>query len=368
MKILQTPVRLFSPGGVESYVANLSTQLSMLGHEVKVICADTPGQRVLGDKVEVKPLWSAGKIANTNITPSLPWALFGEKFDLIHAHMPTPWSADWSAAASRFRRKPLVLTYHSDIVGRGTASYLARAYNRSGLKFVLDSADKILVARSSHLSSCLEDHKDKVSVVPIGVDEKAFVPFSAPQRCDVFFLSVLDEFHGFKGLEVLLRSLKTVKEEFEDVRLVVGGSGARLEAYRSLARSLGLEKNVGFAGFIPEGDLAGYYNGCRLFVLPSTNPSLETFGIVLVEAMACARPVVATEIAGAADDVRRANAGIVVRSDDDVGLARAIVRILKDERMAEEMGMSGRRLVEEKYSWKKVALQIEMIYQDLAQD
>ncbi|MDP7494745.1 MAG: glycosyltransferase, partial [Candidatus Undinarchaeales archaeon] len=114
MRILHTPVR-FHPytGGVENYVLELGRRIAARGHEVAVVCADEPhasGCEV--DGISVRRLSYLGKIANTNVTPTLPLRLLRERFDILHTHLPTPWSADWSAIVSWMRRKPMVLTYH----------------------------------------------------------------------------------------------------------------------------------------------------------------------------------------------------------------------------------------------------------------
>ncbi|MCJ7445294.1 MAG: glycosyltransferase family 4 protein [Methanotrichaceae archaeon] len=365
MRVIQTPARLFTAGGVERYVQSLSRELSLRGHQVTVLCADNPIQRDLGKGVTIRHLRSVGRIANTNITPRLPLLLIEEEFDIIHAHLPTPWSADWSAAASIFKNKPLVLTYHSDIVGRGIANYIAKAYNSTALKILLGKADKILMTRKHYPSEHLRAYSDKVIEVPIGVDAESFRPIETANIADIFFLSVLDEFHTFKGLDNLLLALKIVKKEFADVKLVVGGSGSRLDYYLRLADSLNLKNNVKFIGFVPEEALSHYYNGCKLFVLPSTDPALETFGIVVLEAMACGRPVIATDVAGAADDIKGYGTGIIVDHNNAQDLANAIIFLLKNPEEAECMGILGRKLVENKYVWHKIAGQIEQIYQEL---
>ncbi|OPY44820.1 MAG: putative glycosyl transferase [Methanosaeta sp. PtaU1.Bin028] len=365
MKILQTPVRLFSTGGVESYVSNLSRELAEMGHDVRIVCADSAGQREMSGSFSIKTLWTAGMIANTNITPALPLTLLKEDFDIVHAHLPTPWSADWSAMTARLKGRPLVLTYHSDIMGRGLAGHVARAYNRTALWPLLKAADRIIVARSRFISHYLTGFQDKIETIPMGVNIEALRPLPGARIGDIFFLSVLDEFHDFKGLDVLLRSIKIVKRQLPQVRLVVGGSGTLLDRYRHIASAMGVADNVDFVGHISAGQLADYYNGCGLFVLPSTDPQRETFGIVLIEALACGRPVVATEIAGAADDIAEMGAGIIVKPDDDAALAKAIISILENEDLASRMGRTGRRLAVERYSWKSVARRTERVYREL---
>ena len=130
-KIIQTPPR-FHPyiGGVEEVIYRLSKELVELGHRVKVICADEPSvASTLIDGIEVERLRFIGKISNTNIPLGLPKALLKEDFDIIHTHIPTPWSADWSWIIALLKKKPLILTYYNDIAGTGLNAYAAKFYN-----------------------------------------------------------------------------------------------------------------------------------------------------------------------------------------------------------------------------------------------
>lgn len=364
MRILQTPVRLFATGGVESYVRNLSREFVGMGHEVGVICADRPGENEVDRRIRTRTLRSWGHIANTSITPAMPLALCREDYDILHTHLPTPWSADWSGLISKLKRRPFVLTYHNDIVGKGWAGQVAQIYNRTALKMLLKSADRIIVTRDRYVSPYLDDYGGKVSFIPLGIDVEAFRPLMGAPKGDIFFLSVLDEYHRYKGLDVLLAALKILKKRMPDVRLIVGGRGRLLDHYRQMAVSLGIGDNVIFAGFIPSERLVEYYNGCKLFVLPSTDPSREGFGIVPLEAMACNRPVVVTDIMGMAGDIKEHGAGLVVGRNDTEGLALSLFTILKDDDLGERMGREGRKLAVERYSWRRAAEEIERVYRE----
>jgi glycosyltransferase involved in cell wall biosynthesis len=369
MKILQTPARFYPyVGGVENYVYYLSRELVKLGHEVKVVCAAEPG---LGDGemdgVVVQRLHYFGKIANTNITPILPLCLLEEDFDVIHTHLPTPWSSDWSVLVSAVKRKPLVLTYHNDIVGEGITDYIAGFYNATALKFLLKKAKKIIMTHSRYLkfSPRLRNYEEKVVIVPPGVDVERFHPDEVEVEDTIFFLGVLDEFHKYKGLDYLLEALKLVKKEITRVKLRIGGAGKLLEYYKGRAVSLGLVEHVDFLGHVPRDKTPEYYRECNLFALPSISAAQEGFGMVLLEAMACGKPIVGTSVAGVAEDVRKHNAGIIIEPKDPAALAEAVIGILQDKEEAEKMGAKGRRLVEEKYAWSSVASKIEGIYQGI---
>ncbi|MCW3128986.1 MAG: glycosyltransferase family 4 protein [Methanophagales archaeon] len=371
MKILQTPVRFYPfVGGVENYVYNLSKELVELGHEVTVVCANEPKvkSKEIIEGIKVKRLNYIGKVANTNTTLKLPLELFKEDFDILHTHLPTPWSADWSAIISKIKRKLLVLTYHNDLVGDGFANYIAKFYNLTSLNLVLKRAAKIMITQPNYLESSpyIKNYENKIEVIPNGVDITKFRPIKVEKEENtLFFLSVLDEYHRYKGLDYLLKGLMRVKKEIPNVRLIVGGEGKLLNYYKQKASSMGLRDNVEFAGFIPDEQIVKYYNKCDLFILPSISAKQEGFGIVLLEAMACEKPVVSTEIVGVAEDVREGNAGRIVKPNDEEALVEAIIKILTDKDLAMKMGINGRKLVEEKYTWEMIAAKVLNLYEGL---
>ncbi|HEX7468976.1 MAG TPA: glycosyltransferase family 4 protein [Methanobacterium sp.] len=370
MKIVQTPVRFYPfTGGVENYVYYMSKELVNMGHEIKVICANEPPSKKeeTVDGINIKRLYYITKIANTNITPGFPLALSREDCDIIHTHIPTPWSADWSRIISKFKKKPLVVTYHNDIIGTGFANRIANFYNSTALISLLNDADRIIITQPDYIkySLYLDRFEDKIDVIPNGVDVEKFKPINVPkQKNTLFFLSLLDEFHRYKGLDYLIKSLTIVKRIIPDVKLIVGGKGTLLEYYRKMVADADLAENVEFHGFIPDEKIVECYNGASIFILPSISSKQEGFGIVVLEAMACKTPVISTEIVGVAADVKKSNSGIIVPPKDVDKLAEAIIKILMDEN-SEIMGINGRKLVKDKYTWSGIAEKTEKLYNKL---
>jgi len=371
MKIMQTPVRFYPfIGGVENYVYYLSRELVNLGHSVKVVCANEPETvpHETIDGVEVSRLKYWGKVANTNITPDLPFKLNGEEFDILHTHVPTPWSADWSRIIANRKNKPLVVTYHNDIIGSGVANYIANFYNKTALKRLLNSADRIIITQPNYLnySPYLPEHEDKIEVIPNGVDVDKFKPASEEKSNNtLFFLSLLDEFHEYKGLDYLLEAVKIVKKSIPDVKLVVGGKGILMDQYIKKTESMGISKNVEFLGFIPDEEMAEYYSRASIFVLPSISSLQEGFGIVALEALACETPVITTDIVGVSADLKGENAGLIVAPKDSEELADAIVQLLLNKELRLKMGVNGRNLVKASYTWKGIAQKMEKVYYEL---
>lgn len=372
MKILQTPTR-FTPyvGGVERQAHEISVELVRRGHDVTVLCANEPQgkKHETIEGVKVKRLPYQAKIAATNISLNFPLEIIKGDYDLIHTHLPTPWSADWSAIASVAKGKPLVLTYHNDIVGFGAAKYIADFYNKTFLGMTLRAAKRIIITQPKYAeySPYLRKHKDKIAVIHHGVDTERFKcnPDAERETKELFFLSPLNRFHKYKGLDYLLEAIKEVRKEQPEIHLTVGGKGELLEYYREKTVSMGLKDNVTYTGYIPDAELPRYYNRCDAFILPSISKEQEGFGAVLLEAMACEKPVISTEIVGVASELQETNSGIIIRPADSKQLAEAIKRILDDPSLGKEMGKKARRLVIEKYTWKKAAEKTENLYQSL---
>lgn len=365
MRIIQTPVRVFTTGGVEHYVLSLSQALADLGHDIEILASDEPGSLPIPGSLHIVPLRSLGKIANTNITPTLPFHLLKNDADIIHTHIPTPWSADWSSLVARVRTIPLVVNYYNDIAGKGMYSHIASLYNHTLLKSILSHADVIIVNRPHFISPHLTPYSDNIRIIPPGVDTGYFHPDPLPLEWDLFFLSVLDKYHHYKGLDTLLSAIAFVKKTYPAVQALIGGTGELLSQYQKMASDLGIRDNVRFAGYIPHDSLQTYYSRSRMFVLPSSDPTLEGFGMVTLEAMACGRPVITTPVSGVAHEIERSGAGVLVEPENPEMLAGAILDLMGDGKKANAMGQAGRELVVEKYSWERIAREIEGIYREI---
>jgi glycosyltransferase involved in cell wall biosynthesis len=348
-------------GGVERVVWELSRHQAALGHQVSVICpADPPHagpavETVEGVKVHRLPY--AFKLANTNITPSLPWHLLREPFDVIHTHLPTPWSADWSVLVGAIKHRKTLVTYYNDIRGAGVFDHVARLYGFTGLRLTLQLADAIIVNSSSILNSNdtpLRHVRKKVTLMPLGVDTDRFTPNNGSRSGDTIgFLSVLDEYHSYKGLPVLLEALSLVRNNRSQVRLLVAGSGAMKHRYQRLAAELHPEIDVEFLGYIPDADLSSFYNRCSVFALPSTDATREGFGLVVLEALACAVPVVVSRAAGIAHFLDEYQLGEVVPPGDVAALAASLLKQLEAGSISEKTRAS----IVEHFGWPAIARQ-----------
>ena len=370
LHIIQTPARFYpATGGIENYVFNLSKKLLMLGNKVTAISANEPDSNIREHKgIKIIKLPYYFKIANTNITFSLFFRLMRENFDILPTQYPTPWSADNSMLVSLIKRKPLILTYHNDLVKEGIEGVLATIYSSTLLKILFLVSKKIIITSPNYIkfSKYLKGQAKKIIIIPNGVNMLDYSSETKIKKVknQLFFLSVLDKYHRYKGLDYLLKSISKVIKHFPDVKLLVGGEGELVDEYIKLTKELNISKNVLFLKYLNNFSLKKIYRESSIFVLPSINNN-EGFGIVLLEAMASNTAVITTNHAGMATEINRNNCGVIVEPSNSQSLSDAIIKLLKDTKLTEVMGNNGRKLVEEKYSWKNLSLEINRIYQEL---
>jgi glycosyltransferase involved in cell wall biosynthesis len=214
--------------------------------------------------------------------------------------------------------------------------------------------------------------RNKTVEVPNGVDLDLFRPSADRRRVRqklgigadtslVLFVAALDRAHHFKGLTRLLEALRERPDPA--IHLLVVGDGDQRGVYEAQAEAWELRPKVHFVGAIPQSELPPYLAAADLLALPTSPP--ESFGMVLIEAMACGTPVIASDIPGVRDVVRRTGGGLLVPPHDARALATALVEGLRDRQHLVELGAAGRRAVEAAFHWQRIGLQLDSLYRDV---
>jgi phosphatidylinositol alpha-mannosyltransferase len=203
------------------------------------------------------------------------------------------------------------------------------------------------------------------SIIPNGIDMERFSS-DGPRReelidgkINILFVGRLEK---RKGLGYLLRACGIIKKQFPDFRLIVVGPGTKLRpGYEELARDMGLD-NVIFTDFVSHEELPQYYRTADIFCAPATGG--ESFGIILLEAMACGKPVVAFNIEGYASVMDNEVEGFLVPVANEEALAQALLTLLNDHSLRDQMGEKG-KIKADKYSWTCVSNQVMDYYMSL---
>jgi phosphatidylinositol alpha-mannosyltransferase len=367
MKIaLVSPYDFAHPGGVVNHILALDRQFTGRGHDVRVIAPASQVVPTVGDRFipigRPRSIPASGSICRISISlwlaPRIKEVLAREKFDIIHLH--EPFMPMLCSAVLRFSETANVGTFHAY---HGSPGYnfgwpiSALILYRRRRKLM----GKIAVSKSA-MNFASNHIPGRYNIIPNGVDLEHFTPDVAPiekfrdGKVNILFVGRLEK---RKGLDYLLKAYRQVKAKVPESRLIVVGPGTRLrKKYEKQVRRNGLA-DVVFAGYTSYDELPRYYKTADIFCTPATGQ--ESFGIVLLEAMAVGTPVVATNIDGYAGVMTQGKEGLLVPPKDDTGLARALLSLMSDEPLRRQMGARG-LVTAQQYDWKKIARQVFELY------
>lgn len=365
-------------GGAETYADNLARKLADRGHQVTVLCADKPvgPGEYERDGVTIKRLRMLGRLYGTPLIPSLFFELCRIDADIFHANFPSPYIAFNVAVVCALRSEKAVLTWHNDLppVSWG-ARLLIQTHDRLILPSYLRVYGRIIATSQTYVenSRILRKLRKQLTVVPNGVDCERFHPnINATElrqslriegKFVLLFVGALTKWHKYKGLDILLRSLRMALDQDPDLSLVIVGGGDLKSEYQRMTEELRLQENVIFAGDVSDDKLPQHYALADTLVLPSKDMS-EGFGLTLLEANASGKPVIASRVGGIPSVVQNAYNGLLVPPNEPAELANAILRLKRNPRETEEMGHNGRLFALE-HDWSVVASQTEKVYEDV---
>lgn len=353
-------------GGIGSVALANAEELKKQGAEIVIF---TPRSFLRDEKMptlfRVKKLFPIFKCGNAAILIQLIWKL--KNFDIIHLHYPFFGSAEIIWLLKKFNKikAKLIITYHMDVVGSGLLKKFFQLHSKFLMPRILNSADKIIVssfdyAAHSNIKNIFKKHNDKFAEIPFSVDLNRFRvrprPLQLLQKYKIkenekiiLFVGGLDRAHYFKGVNFLIKAFYKLTQKLDNTRLIIVGNGDMKFEYEQTAFNFGLRDEIIFVEQANNNDLAQFYNLSDIFVLPSVDKS-ESFGIVLLEAMASGIPVIASNLPGVRNLVENGINGFLTEPKDPCGLTEKIRQILTDKKLKENMGIAGRKIAENKYS------------------
>ncbi|HID41844.1 MAG TPA: glycosyltransferase family 1 protein, partial [Pyrodictium sp.] len=276
---------------------------------------------------------------------------------------------------AKINKKPLVVTYHGDII----PSYNDFIYQTSVqvynmiVKEVLKYADIIIIPSRYYVSESLflKDYKDKIVEIPNGINYQNFEVSYSKEECrrklglpiDKKIILYLGVLHPKKGLDILLKAMPKIVAEIPDSELVIAGDGIMRRKLEELSEKLGVKDHVNFAGFVPENLKPLYYNSADIFCLPS-RMSTEVFPVVLLEASASGLPMVVSDLNTLKCIIEHGYNGIITKRGDENEIAQAIISLLEDENLRRKMSKNAKRKVKY-YHWSKITKKYEDLYYTL---
>lgn len=376
MKIgLVSPYDWSYPGGVQDHIAHLATELRTRGHTVRIL---TPATGARGRVVEYgiyKMGWAAplrvnGSVARVAIAPDWRGRIRGllrhEQFDVLHLHEPL---------ASAL---PLTLLY---LAGVSEAAYVGtfHAWARHGLTSTPEWAyvsARALVGRYFRrldgriaVSAPARDFvarffPGEYRVIPNGVDLQRFHPDASPmpQYADgMLNILYLGRIEKRKGLKYLLRAVPVIRQHFPNTRLLIGGDGPLRAGFEHFVAQAGW-KDVIFLGRVPADDLPSLYASAHVYCAPSTGG--ESQGVVLLEALASGRAIVASDLPGYRSVIHHRLDGLLVPPKDHEQLAWAICHLLGNAQERETL-QRGALARAQDFGWEHVGGQVESYYEEI---
>ncbi len=366
MKVLQVN-KLYYPhiGGVEKHVQDVAEALGDQADVEVLVASDSrlaKRETVNGVTVERVPTWSV--VQSAPIAPGFYGAIKRARADIYHLHFPNPIGELAYLAAGAPGK--LVVTYHADVVRQ---RLLRRLYGPI-IERLLRRADMIMVSSPNLIESSpwLRPVRNKCRVIPFAIDLEPFKPDPAveakAEEIRKRFGTPLVLFVGrliyYKGLEYLIRAAPDV-----DAQFVIVGEGVLEPELKALAAELGVAERFHFVGRATDEELPAYYKACDIFTLPSIAES-EAFGFVQLEAHACKKPVVSTDLpTGVPYANLHGDTGLIVPPEDHQALAAALNLLLGDDIKRDKLGARTKERVESDFSMEAMAREILQGYRQV---
>ncbi|HZT95460.1 MAG TPA: glycosyltransferase family 4 protein [Chloroflexota bacterium] len=364
---LVSPYDFPYPGGVTQHVTHLQREFERMGHQVRIIAPSSDRQLEkhmdgvyrVGRVTRVPANGSIARITlSFRLSRRVRDILRNERFDVVHAHEPL------------MPALPPTMLRYSDALNVGTfhahrGSYYGYFYGRPVLKRVFHNLDgRIAVSRAAK-KFVQQYFQARYTIIPNGVDYPRFAhaePLAelSDGRPNILFVGRPEK---RKGLGYLIRAYPRIKNAFPDARVVVAGAGDwERDRYHSYAENHGL-RDILFLGEQPAATLPSLYHSADVFCAPAIGG--ESFGVVLLEAMAAGVPIVASDIEGYRDVVSHGKQGLLVPPKDEVALADAVCQLLQDRGTRVEMATAGQAWALH-FAWPQVAERILHFYGDRA--
>lgn len=366
------PKRGFNPG-IERVIESLSQELARKGHDVHVITTYSRNngkkeeESVNGVKIhrvkDMRDIFGrVGSIFSLDFL-SLNYSVkkcndILQDSDILHVFIPF---------LLNIPNVPVVSHFHHPQKIRNFKEYLYVPTSRYLWKKTYGKSDAVISVSkySARYLTKIGIPPNKIFVVSNGVDTEKFHPNVDTSELKNRFSSnnillYVGPITQRKGLIYLIKSMPRILSEHKDTILVLVGEGDQERNLKKLSNELGISRKVIFEGFVPEDQLPIYYNACDLFVFPSLQ---EGFGIVLAEAMACGKTVVASNTTAIPEVV--GDAGILVEPRNPDTLAEAVIELLSDEHKRKRLERKAIKRVHENFTWSAVVNKLLKIYKNL---
>ena len=357
-------------GGIQTYAFELAKHFAGRGDSLLVVAPRADECEAFDAQSGVSTLRLTGindDLALSGIVP-LARLLRRRNFDAAFATHWAPAFALLSAARLAGKKLPVFVAAHGkELLHRPFAHLplVQRAYDALRRRVLHDAAGFFPVSeRTAQLLAAGGAAPERICVVSNGVDPMHFQPRDATALRDELsasgpILLSVARLVSRKGIDTMLRALPAVLHEIPSATYLIVGEGPDYARLARLAGELGVTRNVCFAGRASR-DLVEYYNACDVFVLPAREEptDIEGFGLVFLEAGACAKPVIGARAGGVVDAIVDGQTGVLIAPDDVGALAAATVSLLRDPERSAALGNGARERILRECTWNHAAARI----------
>lgn len=372
IRILQIP-KFFYPhfGGIEKVARDINLGLKEK-IDMKVLTCQVKGKqnKEIIDDVEIFRASSIGVYFSVPISFTFSFLLkkLSMDRDILHFHLPFP-LAVMSYLLIRPKGK-IIVWWHCDIF---RPQYLYKLLYKPFLKIFLNKADKIIVATPLHIdnSDILKKYKKKCVIIPYGIDVDRFIldnkimgkAEKIRKKYGPRIILFVGRLIYYKGLDYLVKIMEHV-----DAKLLLIGEGYLKEDLQKLSIDLNTESKIVFLDRVEDKDMIAYYHACDIFVLPSIAKT-EAFGLVQLEAMACGKPVINTNLPTGVPYVSQNKVtGLTVPVKDIEALTNAINKLLNNPNLRKKYGENGRKRVEREFKKEIMINKVFDVYKGLSKN
>lgn len=356
--------------GIGNYIYNMSKKFVEKGEKVTII---TRG----GLNTTESYIFEGIRILKVPFIPLYPFhvhihELFVNNIfkyinpDIIHIHSPLSPLIN--------TKLPIISTFHtpmktdiSNFESTGIFYYESKAQVKFSTLMenkLLKRSDLITTVSKSVCKELINEYNvdpGRIRIVYNGVEETLFCPVKNKIQAEKYILYV-GRLTYRKGLFDLIDSVKYLSKEIPDIRFIIVGGGHLSDKIKVKISNLGLKDNFLIKGHIPKEELIKLYQNATIYVVPSHYEGLPT---VLLEAMSCGLPVVATAINANLDVIKSGENGILVNPKSPREMAKAISILLGDDNLRKRLGRNARKTIEEKYTWEMISNRLLKYYESL---
>ncbi len=324
--------------------------------DVKTYSLGLSYDKVMSDEAD------PGKLRYLSSTKKIKKIISDFKPDIVHAH----YASSYGLVGVLTGFHPLVLSaWGSDIMSFPRRSVL----HRSVLKFILRRCD-VLQATSKFLGAEVTKLSGRGAIhIPFGIDTDVFGPKEGTRIFgdDFLVIGIFKKLEEYYGVETLIRAYAKLNEFIKDIKckLIIGGSGSNERYLKGLVSDLGLSDGTVFTGQIPYSKIPDFINSVDIVVNPSHR---ESFGVNVLEAGACGKPVILSDIEGLKEVYKEGSSAVSFKAGNVDDLSEKLLYLIRNEAARKEIGGTALAWVKENYSVEKCAESQISVYQNLIKE